>query len=282
MRYQTQGAGRLELILKAVILGVVEGVTEFLPISSTGHLILVNRVINFSGNFADMFDIVIQLGAILSVIVYFWGRLYPFSSSKGPEEKKEVWETWKKALVGVLPALILGAALGETIEKRLMNPLTVAIALFIGGILLFIIESRKRTGVFTTVSALTYRTVLCIGLIQCLSMVPGTSRAAATIIGAMLLGASRPVAAEFSFFLAIPTMTAASGYSLLKHGAGVSGQEWLALAAGFTVSFFAAWGVIAAFMTYIRRHDFKPFAGYRIVLALIILALLWFRRLPLS
>jgi undecaprenyl-diphosphatase len=265
----------MELIVKSIILGIVEGITEFLPISSTGHLIIVNRFINFTGSFATMFDIVIQLGAILSVIVYFWGRLYPFSAQKSIANKKEVWDTWKKTIVGVLPALVIGGTLGHKVEEHLFNPLVVAGALFVGGFFLIIIENRKRSDSITDVAALTYPIVIAIGLIQCLAMIPGTSRSAATIIGAMLLGASRFVAAEFSFFLAIPTMVAASAYSLFKHGAAVSSTEWLALAVGFVVSFLVAWSVIALFMKYIRRHNFKPFGYYRIILAVIILILLY-------
>ena len=260
----------MELFFKAIVLGVVEGITEFLPISSTGHLIIVNQFINFSGEFAKMFDVVIQLGAILSVIVYFWDRLYPFSDAQSLEEKRERWSVWKKTIVAVIPALIIGGMLGHKVEELLFNPTTVAIALFAGAILLLIVERRKRTDTTTTVASLTYPGVLAIGFFQCLAMIPGTSRSAATIIGAMLLGSSRLVAVEFSFFLAIPTMIAASGYSLLKHGGNVSGVEWWALSTGFAVSFLVAWSVIAFLMNYIRRHDFVPFAYYRILLAAII------------
>ncbi|MFH0921205.1 MAG: undecaprenyl-diphosphate phosphatase [Fibrobacterota bacterium] len=265
----------MELLIKAAVLGVVEGITEFLPISSTGHLIIVNRFINFTGPFADMFDVVIQLGAILSVLVYFRNRLYPFVASKNIAEKHEIFGNWKKAVVGVLPALVIGAAFGSTVEAKLFNPVTVALALFVGGLLLMAAERRRNVGTIQSVSDLGYRTAIAIGFIQCLAMVPGTSRAAATIIGAMLLGASRPVAVEFSFFLSIPTMVAASGYSLLKHGATLSGSEWLALAVGFAVSFVVALGVIAFLMNYIRKHDFKVFAWYRIALALVIGLLLY-------
>jgi undecaprenyl-diphosphatase len=261
------------IFLQSIILGIVEGITEFLPISSTGHLIIVNRFIHFTGGFAEMFDVVIQLGAILSVIVYFWNRLLPWGKNKTSEDKKTVWTTWMKAIIGVLPALVIGAVFEHKIKALFFNPTSVAVALFIGGILLIFIESRKKTPTFTSVKDLTYRTVLAIGLIQCLSMIPGTSRSAATIIGAMLLGASRSAAVEFSFFLAIPTMIAASGYSLLKTGATLTPIEWQALAVGFLVSFFIAWAVIAFLMNYIRKNNFKPFGYYRIVLgaALIVL-----------
>jgi undecaprenyl-diphosphatase len=252
----------VELLLKALVLGLVEGVTEFLPISSTGHLIIVNQFIDFTGPFAKTFDVVIQLGAILSVVVYFRNRLFSFNH-------------WKKAAAGVLPAILIGGALGRQVQEYLFNPLTVALSLFVGGIVLILVERRNKPGLFFDLSALTYSQAVAIGLFQCLAMVPGTSRAAATIIGAMVLGASRPVAVEFSFFLAIPTMAAASGYSLLSHRAALGSAEWMALAIGFIVSFLVAWGVIAFLMNYIRKHNFILFAYYRIGLAALIGVLLY-------
>jgi undecaprenyl-diphosphatase len=257
--------------ISSIILGIVEGITEFLPISSTGHLIIVNRFVNFTGSFASTFDVVIQLGAILSVVVYFWKRLVPFDAHITPEKKKQIFTLWFKATVGVIPALILGFAFGNIIEEKLFNPVTVAMALVAGGAVMIYLEDRKRHAKINTISDLTYKTAFAIGFIQCLAMIPGTSRSAATIIGAMFLGASRLVAAEFSFFLAIPTMVAASGYSLLKTGGNLSSHEILLLATGFAVSFVVALAVIAGFMRYITRHDFKPFAYYRIVLGVIVL-----------
>jgi len=265
----------MHMFLQAIILGIVEGITEFLPISSTGHLILVNQAINFTGDFAEMFDIVIQLGAILSVIVYFWKRLYPLNPGLTGDEQKAVWSLWSKAIVGVLPALIIGAALEHKIKEYLFNPPVVAGALIIGGIILIIIESRKKQASITSVASLSYKTVIAIGFIQCLAMIPGTSRSAATIIGAMLLGASRATAVEYSFFLAIPTMVAASGYSLLKHGTSLSCTQWQVLAVGFFVSFLVAWGVIAFLMNFIRKHDFKLFGYYRIILGVLIVAFMY-------
>lgn len=258
-------------IIKAIILGIVEGLTEFLPVSSTGHLIIVNEFVDFTGSFAKMFDIVIQLGAILSVIVYFWHKLFPFGSSKTALEKSETWNIWKKTIVGVLPALIFGATLGKHIEEYLFNPITVALALLIGGIALIILERRKTQGHINSISSLSYKTAFFIGLIQCLAMIPGTSRSAATIIGAMLLGASRVVAAEFSFFLAIPTMFAASAYSLLKTGLSLNLAQFQVLIVGFIVSFLVAWLVIAGFMKFITKRNFKPFGYYRILLGALIL-----------
>ena len=246
-------------IIKSIILGVVEGLTEFLPVSSTGHLILLNQWISFTEPFTQMFDIVIQLGAILAVVVYFWKRFWPISN------------LWLKILAGVIPALILGALFGDVIEEKLFNPYVVATALIIGGLILIFIENKKIKHRFETVKELPWQTAVYIGLFQCLAMIPGTSRAAATIIGAMVLGASRSVAVEFSFFLAIPTMVAASGYSLLKHGAAISSNEIIILAIGFITAFATALAVIKFFMDYIQRHNFKPFGYYRLALGALVL-----------
>lgn len=258
--------------LISIFLGIVEGLTEFLPISSTGHLILANEFVNFTGHFAKMFDIVIQLGAILSVVVYFWHRIFPFSTSKTFKEKKKILSLWGKTIVGVFPALIIGAAFGNIVEEKLFNPVVVSITLLVGGIILIFIENRNMKSKITDINALSYRTAFSIGLIQCLAMIPGTSRSAATIIGAMLLGASRIVAAEFSFYLAIPTMAAASAYSLLKTGVGMTSHEFVLLAIGFVVSFIVALFVISSFMNYISKKNFKPFGYYRIVLGILVLA----------
>jgi undecaprenyl-diphosphatase len=253
-------------ILKAIILGIVEGFTEFLPISSTGHLIIVNQFVSFDDQFTKLFDIVIQLGAILSVVIYFRKRLFHVVKEQGSYFQSQTVDLWKKAIVGVLPALVIGALFGKQIQQRLFNPTIVASALVLGGLALILLENRKQQEKITSVSHLDYRTVLVIGLIQCLAMIPGTSRSAATIIGAMGLGCSRLVAAEFSFFLAIPTMTAASAYSLLKAGFTMTSEEFVVLGIGFVVSFVIALLVIAGFMKYISRKDFKPFGYYRIIL----------------
>ena len=257
------------LIFKALVLGVVEGVTEFLPISSTGHLILVNQWLNFSQDFTKMFDIVIQLGAILAVIVYYWSKLWPFG--KDILQKTEIFSVWKKIIIAVIPAVVIGGLLGSFIEKKLFNPWVVACALIIGGFVLIFIEKRQTKYHLESVASIPWLTAFFIGLIQCLSMIPGTSRAAATIIGAMLLGVTRSVAVEFSFFLAIPTMIAASAYSLLKHGAAISGSETVLLAIGFVVAFLVALVAIKLFIKYIQTHDFKPFGYYRIILGVIVL-----------
>ncbi len=260
--------------LIAVILGVVEGFTEFLPISSTGHLILVNQFIAFDKNFTLLFDIVIQLGAILAVVVYFWKRLWPFSSDKA--KNKEIWAIWFKTLVGVLPAIILGALFASKIEDKLFNPWTVAIALLIGGIIILSVEAHEKRATnapirINTIKELSFKTAFFIGLIQCLSMIPGTSRSGATIIGAMVLGASRIVAAEFSFFLAIPTMVAATAWSLFKYRALLNFSQISVLAVGFIVSFLVALVVIKFLMNYVQKNNFKIFGWYRIILGIIII-----------
>ncbi|KGP74916.1 UDP pyrophosphate phosphatase [Desulfosporosinus sp. Tol-M] len=256
--------------LSALILGIVEGITEFLPISSTGHLIIVNQFVGFTEQFANMFDVVIQLGAILSVVVYFWKRLIPLGFNKS-SDNQGIFDLWKKTLVGVIPALGIGFLVGKYIEELLFNTTVVAIALIVGGLILLYIENKRPSVRISSIQHLSYKTAFLIGLIQCLAMIPGTSRSAATIIGAMLLGATRVVAAEFSFFLAIPTMFAASAYSFFKNSMFLTAHELIVVACGFFVSFIVAWMVIAGFMNYISKRDFKPFAYYRIVLGIFVL-----------
>jgi undecaprenyl-diphosphatase len=258
----------------AVILGIIEGITEFLPISSTGHLIIAERFFQLHNEeFSKMFDVVIQFGAILSVIIYFRDKLIPplkTDTEEKAEKFKAVTTLWAKSLVGVIPAIVIGAALGKKIKEHLFNPWVVAAALFTGGIILVIIEAKERKHKFEDVSGLSFMSAFWIGLIQCVAMVPGVSRAAATIIGGMFLGASRKAAAEYSFYLAIPTMAAASAYSLLKHRTPLSKEEWIVLGVGFWVSFFTAWGVIAFLMNFIRTRTFTVFGYYRIFLAVIV------------
>ena len=257
----------MSLFLKAILLGILEGITEFLPISSTGHLILVGNYLEFTGDFAETFEVVIQLGAVLSVIVYFFKDLYPFSSKLSPERRHEIFTIWQKSVLAVIPAIVLAAIFYDAIKARLFNPTVVAITLFVGGVIIILMERRKMTPKILSIKELSYRMALAIGGFQCIAMIPGVSRSAATIIGAMLLGAARPVAAEFSFFMAIPMMMAASGGSLLKAGFALSATEWAVLAVGFVVAFLTAWGVVALFMSYIRKHDFTVFGYYRILLA---------------
>lgn len=258
-------------LLKAVVLGVVEGVTEFLPISSTGHLILMNQFIGFEAQFTKMFDVVIQLGAIIAVIVYFRERLIPWNPGKSAAERRKIFGIWRKTVIGVLPALAVGAALHHYIETVLFNPVIVAMALIVGGVALIHLERGEKKHTIFSLAALNDWTALRIGMIQCLAMIPGVSRSAATIIGAMTLGTSRLAAAEYSFFLAIPTMIAASGYSLFKLGFDLTGRETVILMTGFVTAFLTAWLVIAGFMRYIQRSDFEIFGYYRIGLGVAML-----------
>lgn len=262
--------------VKAVLLAVVEGVTEFLPISSTGHLILVEEFIALRGGpeFGSAFMVIIQLPAILSVVVYFWPRLWPFGKSR--EERDTVLVLWAKIGVAFLPAAVFGFLLDDFIEARLFNPVVVALALLVGGVVLLVLERSRRAPRFERAEEAGYGRALVVGLFQCLAMIPGTSRSAATIIGGMALGASRAAAAEFSFFLAVPTMLGAAALKLLKGGAAFSAGQWGLLAAGSVVSFAVAYAVVAFLMNYIRRHDFKVFGYYRIALALAVLAYFFF------
>lgn len=255
--------------IKAIILGAVEGFTEFLPISSTGHLILVNQLVSFDTNFTVLFDIVIQLGAIFAVLVFFRKKLWPFTKDK--IRNKEILNIWYKTVVGVLPAIFFGALLGGFIEKKLFNPVVVAVALFLGGLIILWVERKNKSAKINSIDYLSFKTAFFVGLIQCLSMIPGTSRSAATIVGGMLLGLSRGVATEFSFFLAIPTMFAASGYSLLKNGALLNTDQILILGIGFMASFGVALAMIRFLINYVEKHDFKIFGYYRIILGIIIL-----------
>lgn len=260
------------LFSKAIILGIVEGITEFLPISSTGHLIIVNHWIAFDPTFTKLFDVVIQLGAILAVLVYFKKDLCIFCKEK--EKRTGIITLWKKLIVGVLPAIGLGFVFAKTIEEKLFNPFIVAVMLVIGGIVLIIIEKNKHRESITSIQQLGFKTVFWIGCFQALAMIPGTSRSAVTIIGALLLGVSRAIAVEFSFFLAVPTMMAASGYDLLKNWQTLTAENLAILAVGFLTTFFVAWAVIAFFMKFIRKHQLTSFGYYRIILGILILLFL--------
>lgn len=259
-------------IIKAIILGIVEGVTEFLPISSTGHLILLNQFLSFSESFTNKFDVIIQLGAIIAVVIYFRKTLFPSREEYGHFLKSRTFDLWKKTIAGVIPALVIGAIFHDKIEELLFNPFTVAIALVIGGVILIVVEmNKKRVHKIDSIEKLTYLTAFLIGVIQCFAMIPGTSRSGATIVGALLLGCSRVIAVEFSFFLAIPTIGAATLYSIYKMGFALTAFEIVLLIVGFAVSFFVAWIVIAGFMSFISKKDFKFFGYYRIILGIIVL-----------
>ena len=260
-------------ILKAVLLGIVQGITEWLPVSSTGHMILVDEFVklNFSPTFISTFLVVIQFGSILAVLLIFFKKLNPFDSSKSKIEKKETLSLWAKVIVAVIPSGIIGVLFEEDIDRLFFNSTTVALALIIYGVIMIVIENRNKKPAVSDFSEVSYKLALGIGLFQCLALIPGTSRSGSTIIGATLLGASRYVAAEFSFFLAIPTMLGASLLKLVKTGFAFSGFEWLVLGVGSVVAFVVSVIVIKFFMDYIKKHDFKAFGYYRIVLGIIVL-----------
>ncbi len=249
--------------ISAVVLGLVEGITEFLPISSTGHLILFNEWFSFAPDFTKMFDVVIQFGAILAVVIVFAKRFWPLSGNN--------LEMWKRVAVSVAPAIVFGALFGSKIQKALFNPIVVAIALIVGGVVLVIAERSRRKETITDTSKMSYKNAFIIGCIQCLAFIPGTSRSAATIVGSMFLGASRSTAAEYSFFLAVPTMAAASAYSLLKNPISLTGNDAVILAIGFVTAFISALVVIRLLLQYIRNKTFVPFAYYRIIVGIVIL-----------
>ena len=267
-------------ILKAVLFGIVEGITEWLPVSSTGHLILLNEFVklNVSEAFESMFDVVIQLGAILAVIVLFFHKLNPFAPSKTGDEKKQTWDLWFHVIAAIIPSGVIGILLDDWMDEHLHNAVVVSIALIVYGIA-FILMERGKTGKhlrrIDDVHAIDYKTALLIGCAQCLSLVPGTSRSGSTILGAILVGVSRGAGAEFSFFMAIPTMLGASAIKLLKFvlsGATATGTEIGVLIVGCIVSFIVSLLVIRGLMEYVRNHTFKVFGIYRIILGVVILA----------
>ena len=261
-------------IFKAVFLGIVQGITEWLPVSSTGHMILVDEFIklNFSNTFISTFLVVIQFGSILAVLVIFFRKLNPFDSAKNIKQKKETVRLWLKVIIAVIPSGVIGILFEDDIDRLFFNSTVVAIALIVYGIIMIGLEKRNKKPKYKDFSQVTYKLALCIGLFQCLALIPGTSRSGSTIIGAVLLGTSRYVAAEFSFFLAIPTMLGASALKLLKAGFGFTGFEWLILGVGSVVAFVVSIVVIKFFMDYIKKHDFKVFGYYRIVLGIVVLA----------
>ena len=265
-------------ILKVILLGIVEGITEWLPISSTGHLILVDEFVklNASDAFKEMFNVVIQLGAIMAVVVLYFHKLNPFSSKKTKEQKVQTMDLWFKVVVACIPAAVLGILFDDWMEEHFHNYIVVSIMLIVYGVLFIVIENwnKKNKPSVTDLSNLTYKTALLIGVFQVLSLVPGTSRSGATIIGALLLGVSRYVAAEFTFFLAIPVMFGASGIKLLKffmEGAGMTGMEIAMLGVGCVVAFVISIIAIKFLMGYIKKNDFKVFGWYRIILGVLVL-----------
>ena len=271
----------MNAIILVVILAIVEGITEFLPVSSTGHMILVNKLIGgeyLSPTFINSFLIIIQLGAILSVVVYFWKDISPFVRTK--KEFVLRFRLWLKIIVGVLPAMVIGLLLDDIIDKYFLdNVLIIAITLIVYGVIFIGIEVvyklKKIRPKVKRFAGLKYRTAFLIGFFQCLAMIPGTSRSGATIIGALLLGLSRPLAAEFSFYLAIPTMFGATALKLLKNGLAFTEMEWSYLALGSAIAFVVAYMVIKWFMDFIKKRSFASFGLYRIILGIIVIVLLY-------
>ena len=265
-------------ILKAVLFGIVEGITEWLPVSSTGHLILLDTFVKLdvSEAFYEMFQVVIQLGAILAVIVLFFHKLNPFAPSKSQVQKKDTWSLWFKVVVAVIPSAVVGLLLDDWMDEHLYNYIVVAIMLVLYGIAFLYVEkwNQKRNFRINDVSEIDYRTALLMGAFQCLSLIPGTSRSGSTILGAIILGVARPAGAEFSFFMAIPTMLGASALKLLKYlleGALPNGTEIAVLITGCIVSFVVSLLVIKGLMEYVRKHSFGVFGIYRIILGIVVI-----------
>lgn len=278
-------------VLKIILIGIVEGITEWLPISSTGHMILFDAFVNMdmTEEFKNIFLVVIQLGAIMAVIVLFWKKLWPFTAKSNDGEnviygfvKKDTMTLWAKVVIATLPAVVIGLPFDDFLEEHLMNPTTVAITLIIYGIAFILIETRnkdKHTKEITNLGELSYKTAFFIGLFQVLAMIPGTSRSGSTILGAMLIGTSRSVASEFSFFLAIPVMFGASLLKLVKYfmdGFTFTGVEVFSLLLGMVVSFIVSIFSIRFLMNFIKNHDFKSFGIYRIIVGIIIFICLAF------
>ena len=265
-------------ILKVIFLGIVEGITEWLPVSSTGHMILVDEFLrlNVSDGFKEMFFVVIQLGAILAVPILFWDKLVPFSKKKSKEEKNKIWQLWFRVIVGVLPAAVLGILLDDFFDEHFYNFVVVAVALVVYGVGFILVEKFRAGKEYRIDSGydITYKDALIIGSYQMLSLIPGTSRSGSTILGGMLTGVSRTAASEFSFFMAIPVMAGASLLKIMKfflEGFTLTPFEILLLFIGIGVSFLVSLVSIDFLMKFVKRHSFKPFGIYRIVLGVLVL-----------
>ena len=265
-------------LLKSLLYGIVEGITEWLPISSTGHLILLEKLVplDVSPAFWELFEVVIQLGAILSVIVLYFGRLNPFAPSKSAAEKKRTWGLWFRVLVAIIPSAVVGILLDDWLDAHLYNYVTVAVALIVYGVAFLFIERLRPTGrpAVENAEAVSYKTAFLIGAFQMLALIPGTSRSGSTILGAMLLGLSRAAAAEFSFFMARPTMAGASlvkAAKFMAEGATVSTTEWGILAVGCVTAFLVSLAAIKFLTDFVKRHSFASFGVYRIVLGALVL-----------
>lgn len=269
-------------LLKTVIIGIIEGVTEWLPVSSTGHMLLFDAFVplEMTENFKEMFFVVIQLGAILAVVATFWSRMFPFTlGNKKLTVDKNIISMWMRVAVACVPSAVLGFLLDDWLEANFGSPLTVAAMLIIYGIAFIVIEKRNRNippKIFT-LAGINMKTALIIGLFQVLSMIPGTSRSGATIIGALLMGVSRTAAAEFTFFLAVPTMLGASALKIMKFGLAFSEAELLTLVIGMAVAFAVSMLSIKFLMDYVRRHDFSAFGIYRIILGVAVIVIFYFK-----
>ena len=262
-------------LLKIILIGIVEGITEWLPVSSTGHMILVEELLSLklSEDFMEMFRVVVQLGAVLAVVVLYFHKLFPFSPKKSPAERKSCFRLWGMILIACVPAAVIGILLDDWLDAHLYNYITVAVTLIVYGIAFILIERRNknRRAVIETVDEIDAKTAVKIGLFQVLSLIPGTSRSGSTILGGMLCGVSRPAGAEFSFFLAIPVMLGASFLKLLKFGFDFSMWEIIILAAGTLVAFITSLIAIRFLVSFVRRHSFAVFGYYRIVLGVLVL-----------
>ena len=271
-------------LIKAIVLGIVQGITEWLPISSTGHMILVNELMPLTvladaaanKEFVDMFMVVIQFGSILAVLLLYFHKLNPFSPRKNAYEKRSTIDLWLKVIVAVVPAGIIGVLFDDLIDAYFYNPVTVAAMLIVYGVAFLVIENRKRRSSVTSFEKMSYKTALAIGVFQVLALIPGTSRSGATILGAVLLGCSRGIAAEFSFFLAVPVMFGASLLKLLKMKIAFTLATASVLIVGMVVAFIVSVFAIRFLMGYIRKHDFKAFGVYRIVLGILVLVYFFF------
>jgi undecaprenyl-diphosphatase len=259
----------------AIVLAIVEGITEFLPVSSTGHLILAESALHFGDDraFIDAFIVIIQLPAILSVCIYFWSDLWPVKEGK---VNQQTLVLWSKVIAAFVPAIVLGLLLDDWLESLFDNWI-VAVALIVGGIIIILVERRSHEGGTESIHELTFKQAVAIGFFQCLAMIPGTSRSGATIVGGLLLGARRSVAAEFSFFLAIPTMVGATAFKVMKNGVDFSMHQWTLILIGSIVAFVVAYAVVAFLMSFIKKHSFHVFGVYRIVIGVLVLIFLYAR-----
>jgi len=261
-------------IIQTILLGIIQGITEWLPVSSTGHMLLFDSLWPMTGvskEFMDTFKVVIQFGSILAVVVLYFEKLNPFSGKKSIEQRKNTWTLWYKVAVASIPAAVFGFLFEDMIDNVLSENYVIAVTLILYGIGFIIMENINRRAVFNDVIDFTFKTAFIIGMFQVLALIPGTSRSGATIIGAVAIGCSRAAAAEFSFFLAVPVMLGASGFKLLKSGFSFAAHEWAILILGMVVAFIVSVVAIKFLMGYIRKHDFKAFGWYRIILGIVVL-----------